>query len=208
MTSRTRNLAYAGMIAGLIGCAGVQKKIDAGPESTAAPTATSTESGCKAKRTMLQSCIIEAIVKDCKTKTKDEDSFYSCTADGLDLSGRKPEQRSFAVQASKGDEVISMRFGMGVVYQTASAQINSIDDAGVELGMSMELVHVANTDDKDSVQKGTLKVGFDGAVSGDVGMFKQLEVFNLSVEKLDGGKVTVKYSTLDPSAVVLSAAGS
>jgi hypothetical protein len=191
MSSSLRNLAYAGAIAGLISCAGAQVKVSTGPES-AAPA------GSASKKSGLQSCLIEGISKDCKAKSKDDDSFYSCTEEKLAL--KDYEQKSFGVEASKGDEVISMRFGSGVIFDIAAVQVASIDEKGVDFSITVDRIHIAKPDEKTSVQKGTVNVTYEGAMTGDLSLFKQLEVWGMSVEK-KGEKVSVKYSTMDPSAI-------
>jgi hypothetical protein len=200
MASTLRNLAYAGAIAGLIGCAGTQKKV---MTETAPPNATQTltSEDCKTKRTALQICLIEAIAKECKAKTKDDDAFYACTDSKLDLTKDDYTSRTFTVEASKGDEVLSMRFGAGSLYDVAAMQVSSIDEKGVLFSIKVERVPLTSTEDRQTVQEGSLKAGFDGTISGDVMLVKQLEVYGLNVEKSKDSKVKVTCSTLIQSAM-------
>jgi hypothetical protein len=200
MKTTLRRLALAGAFTGMIGCAGAQVNVETGTKAVGTAQASSMEQGCKAKRSNQQACIIETIAKSCRTENAEDDAFYKCTESKLDVPDSM-EQRQFNVEASKGDDVISMRFGSGTMFDIASVQLTSIDEGSVSFEARIERLHVADPKGKQTVQAQAFSVAYDGTVNGETGLLKQMEIWGISVEKAGEGKVKVKFSSIDPSAI-------
>jgi hypothetical protein len=200
MSSTLRNLAYAGAIAGLIGCAGIQKKVETGDHSN---KMTGVEETCRKKRMPLQACIVDTIIGGCRTENKDEEPYLRCAQAKLAISQERT-RRTFSIEATAGSEVFSIRYMKDNLIDIASVRVITVKDLSVELGITIDRIDLAKPNEKKQVVKGSIIVDDDGELQGDTELFGQLEVSGLGFSRKGDGKALIRFATEEPGIIALS----
>ena len=171
------------LAAALTGCTATAQLPEWQPPKTTEKTSKAKPQPCKN-----QECLVEKARKDCQ---EDRKCVQEKVIKRFEFPGK---EENYSITVKEGDEVFSLILGNDDYALLVSVDVKKIDENGVAFNYNQK--ETRGFLGVKPVETAEFRVNFDGNTDGDIWKLEPLEIWNLKVEKANGG-VTVSFSTAD-----------